>query len=112
MKTLKVLLVTLILGGIFATTANAQADVVKDQDWYYYGYVSYDAHEVVTPDGTINLRVNFLFDLDHYRIVEAILYGNYSISSNAISDYGVIPCTITFYQNGRVKVNGHLEPPI
>jgi hypothetical protein len=110
MKTLKVFLVTLFLSSMVATAVNAQAVIVKDQNWYYYGYVSYDAHEVVTPDGTINLRINWQFNMDDPMILEAIMNGSYSIAVNAISDYGVVPGIATFFKNGRVKFNGHLEP--
>ncbi|MFZ5431264.1 MAG: hypothetical protein ACOZDD_13595 [Bacteroidota bacterium] len=109
MKTLKILVVTIFLACIAATSAYAQAEVVKDQNWYYMGYVSYDAQQVVTPDGTINLRVNFKFDLTHPYIVQAILYGTWSMNVWAHGDFGSLLGTMTFYRNGRVMFNGHTD---
>mgnify|MGYP003593512176 CR=1 FL=1 len=110
MKAIKFIFVTLFLCAFALTEVNAQAVVVKDQTWWAFGYYeSYDAQEVLTPDGTVNLRINFQFDLTDPMIVEAILNGPYSIEDFAWGDNGMIPIVVTFYPNGRVKVNGHLE---
>lgn len=109
MKTIRILLVTLFLGCIAATSVNAQAQVVKDQDWYYMGYTSYDAQQVVTPDGTVNLRINWKFDMDDPMILQAIMYGNYTIQVWAWGDFGLLLGTVTVYKNGRVMFNGHTD---
>jgi|LSQX01.3.fsa_nt_gb hypothetical protein len=73
-------------------------------------FIAYNSHEVLTPDGTGNLRINWTFDLTHPIIVEAIMYGKYTIEITAKGYNGPIPSIATFYPNGRVKLIRHLEP--
>jgi hypothetical protein len=111
MKSFKVLFVLLLLGGFFSTNANAQALVVKDNVFTLDDYPSFHSQEVVTPDGTINLRVHLQLPLDHFLVAHAIyLGGKYIYTTTVITDNGAIPIEVTIYFNGKVKVNGHLEP--
>ena len=112
MKALKILFVFTVLSCFAVATADSEAVVVKDQTWYFWGYESYDAHQVVAPDGTINLRVNWIFSLDDPMIVEAILNGAYTMDVWAFGDGFAILTQVTFFPNGRVKLNGHYEPPL
>lgn len=107
MKSLKILLVTLFLSCVAATASHAQAVVEKDQNWHFENYVSYDSHQVVTPNGTINLRVNWKLELDHPYIAYAILNGTWSVEVNANGNFGTIVGTLTFYRTGRVMFSGH-----
>jgi len=113
MKTKSFFLTLILICFIGISQINAQALVQKDDTWGYMGYVSFDAHEVITPDGTVNLRVNFQFDLTHPMILDAIANGPYQID---VPVYGHIDdyyysfiATATVYPNGRVKINGHAE---
>lgn len=111
MKKFILLFALIVSGVILANTANAQAVVTKDRAWGYYGYESYDSHEVITPDGKFNVRLNFQFDLDHPMIVQAIEAGE-PVRGTVLtwSPFGIyFLAQVTFYPNGRVKINGHQE---
>ena len=111
MKTFKVLFVLLLLGGFFSTNANAQALVVKDNVFTLDGYPSFHSQEVVTPDGTINLRVHLQLPLDHWLVAYAVISGGkYVYTTTVITVNGAIPVEVTIHHNGKVMVNGHLEP--
>lgn len=116
MKVIKFIFVTLFLCAFALTEVNAQATVVKDDlgYWAIYApsgyYYAYDSQEVLTPDGTLNLRINIQLPLDDEWVVEAILNGKYELEGwYANTMAGVIPVIITIYPNGRLKVEGHLE---
>lgn len=116
MKTLKFLFITLFVSALALTEVNAQAVIVKDDLEYWAipassGWIEpYDVMEVYTPDGTVYFRVNAEFPLDDPWIVEAILYGKYTIDYwYAYTDYGWIPIEIVIFPNGRVKITGHFE---
>lgn len=110
MKALKLISAFFIFGCIFASTVHAQAVVVKDQTWKLFGCESYDAHEVLTPNGTVNLRINFMLNLTNKYIFKAITHGVYSETIWAVGDNGTVECTGTYYPDGRVMVIGHRKP--
>lgn len=110
MKAIKLIFALFIFSCIFASTVNAQAVVKKDQTWYLFGYASYDSREVVTPNGTVNLRINFIFNLTNKYIFKAITHGVYSETILARVDNGFLECTGTYYPDGRVKVIGTGKP--
>lgn len=112
MKTLKSIFIILFLSLILVSMADAQALVQKDQvyslDFFGY-YESFDSHEVVTPDGTVNIRVNFMLPLDHPYIAYAALYGPVSIYAGVSTVYGTLVGILTFYPNGKVMFNAHTD---
>lgn len=112
MKTLKSIFIILFLSLILVSMADAQAIVQKDQvyslDFYGY-YESFDSQQVVTPDGTINIRINFMLPLDHPYINMAILYGPISMYARVPTIYGTLVGILTFYPNGRVMFNAHTD---
>ena len=110
MKKTVVLFALIVSSVMLANTVNAQAVVTKDRDWGFQGYISYDSHEVTTPDGKFNLRLNFQFDLDNPFIMEAIDAGK-PIRDVALawSPFGLFTVEVIYFPSGRVKINGHLE---
>jgi hypothetical protein len=113
MKTLKIVLVSVILSFLLAGTASAQAIVVKDHPWHLetgYGYYeSFDAQGVYTPGGNINIRINFLLDLKDPLILIAREEGPFSFEFFVTTQKIIVPCTVTVFPNGRVKINAHLH---
>lgn len=115
MKALKILIAFLFFSCIVAETANAQAVVIKDHTWHWLGYESTDAHQVVAPDGTINLLVTFMLPLDNPYVptkeVGTIVYVVYAEFKMNDIEY-LIRGTMTVNPNGRAKGNFHWEPTI
>nr|HPF52960.1 hypothetical protein [Draconibacterium sp.] len=87
MKTFKFLFAFFIISCFFSSMVNAQAIVEKDNEIVLYtyegAYPSYDQHQVITPDGSVNYRVSFKVSLDDLLIIQAILYGNVIFPKNS-----------------------------
>ena len=78
-----------------------------NDSWQFNQYVSYDAHEVITPDGSVNVRGNFMCDLTESYIIKAIVSGEYEqewdfLTQNIDGIWCQIHAIVTFYPNGRV----------
>jgi len=104
----------LFLTCIAASTVNAQAVIIKDDNWIFWTpdglLYSYDSHQVTTQAGTINIRINTQFPLTHPLIVEAIKNGSYVLPGYVETPIGWIEGTATIFPNGRVKFNVHYQP--
>ena len=118
MKTFKFLFAFFVISCLFASMVNAQAIVEKDNEIVLYtyegAYPSYDQHQVITPDGSVNYRVSFKVSLDDLLIIQAILYGKYTVEIIYFTEgpdgtIYEVPSVITFFPNGTVKGSGHLE---
>jgi hypothetical protein len=113
MKALKIVFALIFLSCLSAGTAKAQAILVKDHPWHLetgYGYYeSYDAQGVYTPGGNINIRINFLLDLKDPLILIAKEEGPFSFEFFVTTQKIIVPCTVTVFPNGRVKINAHLH---
>jgi hypothetical protein len=113
MKNLRIVLVLVLLSFIFPVPASSQAVVVKDHVWHlntgYKTYDSYDAQGVYTPGGNINLRINFQMDMNDPLVLVAIEEGPITFDFFVTTGSIVVPCTVTVFPNGRLKVNGHLH---
>ena len=110
MKEIKLILALFIFSCIFAGTVDAQAVVVKDQPWFLFGQETDYAHEVLTPSGRVNLKINFMLPPDNYWILIAKSIGPFSIEVTAERENVKVYGTGTFFPDGRVMVIGHRKP--
>jgi len=112
MKSFRIVFAIFVLCFVFSGPASSQALVVKDHVWHldtgYKTYDSYDAQGVYTPFGNINIRINFQLDTKDPLVLIAIEEGPISFDFFITTGDIVVPCTITVFPNGRLKVNGHL----
>lgn len=112
MRTIRLLFILILFTLLPAGFAHGQAVMEKDHTWHMYigtdEFISYDAFQVYTPGGNINLRINFLIDPENPYIQWAREEGPITFDIVITTRGFKVPSTITFFPNGRVKVNGHL----
>lgn len=105
MKMLRIIFAFAVLSGFAINTANAQATVIKDQQWYFFHgswyYESTDAHEVYCPDGTMNFIVTFKLDLDDPWVPE---------KGEGVAQYYVSGGWLYVHSNGKAKWYYHYDP--
>ncbi len=112
MKSFKFYFAIVVLSLIFSGPVSSQSLVVKDHVWHldtgFKTYDSYDAHGVYTPFGNINLRINFQLDMRDPLVLIAVEEGPITFGLDITTGGIVVPCMVTVFPNGRLKVNGHL----
>lgn len=112
MKSFRIVFAFLVLSLLFSLPASSQALVVRDHVWHlntgFKTYDSYDAQGVYTPFGKINLRINFQLDSKDPLVQIALQEGPITFDFYVTTGGIAVPCTITVFPNGRLKVNGHL----
>ena len=118
MKNLKALFAIIIVSCLFASAANAQAVVDKDElDRFGFpapsGLVTpYDTHIVYAPDGTINARWNFKLPLTDAWRMQAIAAGEpIEIYGWGVTlEWEYYPIKIVVFPKGKMKISLHYEP--